>query len=90
MHFVADSDNLATSLSFYVLLGDVFGLVVEEAMRVSSPSNASHVNFENGFFIEAMNFFKVFDLQSKRLLRRLRLDLLYFLMVFFLLLDLLI
>lgn len=38
------SQDLATRLGFDILLGDVFALVIKEAVRVSAPSNTSHID----------------------------------------------
>ena len=45
LDFIINPYYLAASLGLDVLLGDVFGLVVEQAMRIPRPSHASHVHF---------------------------------------------
>lgn len=42
---IRNSQYFATSLSFDVFLGDIFGLIIKETMRVSGPGDASHVDF---------------------------------------------
>ena len=38
-------DNFTSSLGFYILFSDVFAFVIEEAMGISCPCNASQVHF---------------------------------------------
>lgn len=44
LDIIVDSQDLASRLRLDVLLGDVLGLVVEEAMRVTRPGDAAHVD----------------------------------------------
>tara|TARA_B110001450_G_C17551111_1_gene452703 strand:- start:321 stop:806 length:486 start_codon:yes stop_codon:yes gene_type:complete len=44
LNVVVDSQNLATSLCFDVLLSNVLGLVIKETMGISGPSDAAHVD----------------------------------------------
>lgn len=44
LDIIVDSQYLTASLSFYILLGDVLRLVIEETVRISRPSYAPHVN----------------------------------------------
>ena len=45
LDIIVYTEDLAASLGLDVLLSDIFAFVVEEAMTVSAPSHASHVNF---------------------------------------------
>ena len=42
---VCHAQNLPASLSLDVLLGDVLGLVVKQAVRIARPGHATHVDF---------------------------------------------
>jgi len=46
LHIIVEPDDPSTGQGLDVLLGDVAGLVVEQAVRVTAPGNATHVHSE--------------------------------------------
>jgi hypothetical protein len=46
LHIIVEPDDPSTGKGLDVLLGDVAGLVVEQAVRVTAPGNATHVHSE--------------------------------------------
>lgn len=47
LDFFADTDDAATGLRLYIFLRDIFALIVKEAIRVTRPSNAAHVDLRD-------------------------------------------
>lgn len=46
LHIIVEPDNPSTGQGLDVLLGDVAGLIVKQAVRVTAPGNATHVHSE--------------------------------------------
>ena len=44
LHIIVDSDDFSSSIGLDISFGYIAGFVIKQAMRVSTPSNTSHVN----------------------------------------------